>query len=640
MITKHHNKSHSLFDDVKQLFPCGTRGEFNGNAPTTISSYWELYPRWPLDIFAASAYVLDKFDGYTILVRKLFDQKSLIDNKRTIHESAKIVGKSWREINDTSSLKIWNEKYDNDMQNLWDKFIKISQHIYIEDSTNDVDLDILKIVCIELLMISDEASYKVGYAGLVENWIQLLFSFFQCDYDDSSEFDFHDLFLKQTDDDWILKSISTVTDLLKREVVKFSSTKSRSTSCLLVSPKAACVHPKSKVPNVGCTLRAMSRNLAFLPPETKVSVSWNQHLNSKKDDPNFNILAIPFPFNIEGKSFQPSNTDDDTIDNHLFSVNQTWLHEVDNKAEDDFPNMGLDPHPKTTASVVRLVKKLLDEARKHVEKIDLIIFPELALDDIIYDALIEFLVHDNLKSSDDIFSIFISGVHHREPNNEEYNCALTTLITSDHENKSDSARTKIQYKHHRWLIDESQIRQYSISDSLNPTKSWWEDTPIENRKVGFMTFREGACFTTLICEDLARIDPCHHVVRSIGPNIVFALLMDGPQMVGRWPERYVMGLSDDPGSSVLTLTSLGLVTRSNYLLGSDKRSVGLWRDSLNGTRELILPKDHQGLLITTNRIYKDTYTLPGIKHNGIAGDQIWAFGGVNPLKVDHDEIST
>ncbi len=50
--------------------------------------------------------------------------------------------------------------------------------------------------------------------------------------------------------------------------------------------------------------------------------------------------------------------------------------------------------------------------------------------------------------------------------------------------------------------------------------------------------------------------PLRTVIRSVGPNLVIVLLMDGPQLVRRWPGKYATVLSDDPGSAVLTVTSL------------------------------------------------------------------------------------
>jgi hypothetical protein len=105
----------------------------------------------------------------------------------------------------------------------------------------------------------------------------------------------------------------------------------------------------------------------------------------------------------------------------------------------------------------------------------------------------------------------------------------------------------------------------------------------------------------MICEDLARVDPCQELLRAVGPNLVVALLMDAPQLATRWPARYATVLSDDPGSSVLTLTSRALMTRQ-HLLGLRKskrpkdRIVALWRDDHYGiARPLECPHDCHGV---------------------------------------------
>ena len=54
---------------------------------------------------------------------------------------------------------------------------------------------------------------------------------------------------------------------------------------------------------------------------------------------------------------------------------------------------------------------------------------------------------------------------------------------------------------------------------------------------------------TVICEDLARVEPAKEVLRSVAPNFTFAILMDGAQHEHRWASRYAMGLSDDPSMS-------------------------------------------------------------------------------------------
>ena len=73
------------------------------------------------------------------------------------------------------------------------------------------------------------------------------------------------------------------------------------------------------------------------------------------------------------------------------------------------------------------------------------------------------------------------------------------------------------------------------------------------------------------------------MLRAVGPNLIIALLADGPQIASRWPGRYAAAFADDPGSSVLTLTSAGM---SLSLEGNTRRVRSLRRDcSLAGSFE-------------------------------------------------------
>src|SRR5262249_21293110 len=119
-----------------------------------------------------------------------------------------------------------------------------------------------------------------------------------------------------------------------------------------------------------------------------------------------------------------------------------------------------------------------------------------------------------------------------------------------------------QSKHHRWKLEGSQINRYRLGKVLDPDLYWWEHIDLAPRCVDFRVFRPGASLATLVCEDLARIDPVQTVIRAVGPNLVVALLMDGPQKTSRWAARYATVLADDPGCAVLSLSSLGLLRRS------------------------------------------------------------------------------
>ena len=107
-----------------------------------------------------------------------------------------------------------------------------------------------------------------------------------------------------------------------------------------------------------------------------------------------------------------------------------------------------------------------------------------------------------------------------------------------------------QDKHHPWRLDRNQIRQYSLGGRLDPNVQWWEDIAIRRREVWFNVYLPWLSFCVLICEDLARQEPVSSLVRAVGPSLVIALLMDGPQLQSRWPSRYASVLADDPGSSV------------------------------------------------------------------------------------------
>ena len=120
----------------------------------------------------------------------------------------------------------------------------------------------------------------------------------------------------------------------------------------------------------------------------------------------------------------------------------------------------------------------------------------------------------------------------------------------------------------------------------------------------------------LICEDLARIDPVQTVIRSIGPNLVIALLMDGPQFEKRWSGRYATVLADDPGSSVLSLTSLALVRRSSDPGREEPGHVALWKQAGGQTEELLLPKGKHALLLSLWPDEITNFTLDGRSDRG------------------------
>jgi hypothetical protein len=193
-----------------------------------------------------------------------------------------------------------------------------------------------------------------------------------------------------------------------------------------------------------------------------------------------------------------------------------------------------------------------------------------------------------------------------------------------------------QGKHHRWRLDRSQIVRYGLSSTLNPEVRWWEGIKIDERTINFIRFRQWLSTSVLVCEDLARLEPVGLYVRSVAPDLVIALLLDGPQLRRRWPAYYATVLAEDPGSSVLTLTSLGMtkLSRPETGYGTEPEAViGLWRDSYDGTPvEIRLPRGQHAAVLTLNRRRIEEWTADGRRHSLNLGAPV--FGGVNFLALD------
>ncbi len=128
--------------------------------------------------------------------------------------------------------------------------------------------------------------------------------------------------------------------------------------------------------------------------------------------------------------------------------------------------------------------------------------------------------------------------------------------------------------------------------------------------------------SVLICEDLARPDPLGDLIHSVGPNLLICLLMDGPQISSRWPGRYATTLADDPGSSVLTLTSIGMANLSRPSSGAvaPSRCIALWKDARTGSaKEIALPSGADAVVLSVAVEYCEEWTADGRGDGGNAG---------------------
>jgi hypothetical protein len=343
--------------------------------------------------------------------------------------------------------------------------------------------------------------------------------------------------------------------------------------CRFVPAIEACVQPKSRTSQVGCTLRALSHHLALAPPVSEVRTAWYPpHRTGRRrvigpkatgltwrELAPLNLLVVPFPYRIDGNAFAATTRiqDADSKSAH-FRVRQTWLHDA-------------------RSSLGRFLKRLISEAEAELGSIHGLVMPELAIDGQLASRLA-----GQLTKGSRALELFITGVALRgkRPDSAPRNVVFVKTFRGLEE--------WTQAKHHRWRLDRNQICRYHLGHQLDPdpAMSWWEEIDVGGRSLNFVVFRPGASVCTLICEDLARSEPVQPILRAIGPNLVVALLMDGPQLEKRWPGKYATVLAEDPGSAVLTVSSLGMVQRSSSSHLARRRSRNRTQRRISESREL------------------------------------------------------
>lgn len=400
------------------------------------------------------------------------------------------------------------------------------------------------------------------------------------------------------------------------------------------------VLPKRHNPNIGITLRSISSNLAF--HQSAVDVVWRKaERNALRDrligpapdnnsDPDrkkrrLSLLLLPFPLEVKTKDFGADDNDTITMaPKYGFFSYEPYREEAGWQEQA--------ARERELKKVIGLIKTA-DKELPQDEDVDMIVFPESSLSLTQFNSLEKQLRDKANKFSPP--SIIIAGVSEsrneladelnkrREvqfgrslgseeklknfnfPRNAVY-CQYYDSTGAGGEgsyyngatNSSEVMPKYKQYKHHRWQLDGSQIRRYGLSRVLNPNVTWWESIKIPKRRVSFLNVGDRMTISHLICEDLARQDPIAELVRHVGPTLVVTILMDGPQLKNRWSARYATVLSDDPGCSVITLTSLGMVKRHSTEFSLMSRVVALWNESGGQSREIELAQGAEAVLLT------------------------------------------
>jgi hypothetical protein len=505
----------------------------------------DSWPEWPPDMFAISAYLLQHSGEYRRIVRPAVTYEAQVGAQLDWQEARK-VGATWRiELDKEDKYVAPPDRFRATREGAavihwWDVVVSHSK-LRVADIESEPEL-VQKLL--KLLLAADECCKGVGVRRPV--------------------------------------AVSGRPGGLCDEAEYYLANLNDGRSiCLYVRPDSVCVLPKLHTPQVGLTLRSLTHNLA-LCRSSEVRAYWNMSPTPiRRRFTSLNLLLLPWPTKIHPTDFRVVPESDHDIGE--------LAH---NAVYQEFA-----PRREKAQSFAARVDRALRHARERSGEIHGLVFPEGSLD------IAQYLAVEKVAWRHRV--LLIAGVQEVTAKRRRNLVVVQPLGLMDLEvpgggtkGLADRLNTYRagQNKHHRWCLDRTQILQYELGGRLPASRRCWEYIHIGRRELNILSLGDWLTWCALVCEDLARQDPTAEIIRSVGPNLVVALLMDGPQLAKRWPGRYAAVLADDPGSSVLTLTNLGMARRSRPLqeLGKPRNAEGtatvvaLWNDRIYGMREIAL----------------------------------------------------
>jgi hypothetical protein len=384
---------------------------------------------------------------------------------------------------------------------------------------------------------------------------------------------------------------------------------SGSTLCKNIDPAKLRVLPKLHTPQNGITIRSISHHLA-LCGSGDVRPLW--HFVPVRPELNsLNLLLLPWPETVKPGQFRPAAPPTGKLLN----------------MPDKFRFFTYDL-PKARRDISKDLLDVFDRAVDIVDRIDGVILPELSITEKEYEGIKQAVL---MKGAFLACGVGAAASPPHVPQGENF-ISINFPISS-----ARFARLK-QRKHHRWRLDKRQVIQYGLGATLSPMSYWWEDIAVGNRDLAFIAMRPWLTLCVLVCEDLARQDPVADILRAVGPNLVIALLMDGPQLSARWPARYATVLADDPGSSVLTLTSIGMSELSRPPnIQTKSRVIALWKDATTADPvQIELPDTSDAVVLSLAVEYSEEWSADGRGDNRKAGYPILT--GIHPVPKSTETV--
>jgi hypothetical protein len=617
---------------------------------------------WPPDVFAICASILRASAGYLKLANQwppgrermaqLFPETKVsqttprqsIRNEGSIslkyRDSITSIATEWRRVVNGASLFLGN--LDDDI-GAGDRASRLRMK----------QLQIARVHPIDMDSVEKQKAFEGRIPDVIRHWWRILkkLSGFQISFiglpKDSAEFGDHESILREQDprrrDEYtdhaneiallaaqVLQLLIAAADESSREVgihhenvegymiqtahklVCRSNFELPATLCRRVYSRKAIVLPKMRTPQTGMNLRSLTHHLCHLyGSEAKPTWSFVNMPEPVAEGrkTSVQLLLIPYPKRIVPSQFAPHQV---KAENEHAAGDKRILSDERYAFFEYSTEKGSDEH-----LVVHAIS-LLNEARSQFGQIDRIILPELSASDIVLNNLahaVAALDEAQGKAGDFRVHFIIGGAKELpDPRSEGMpkNAALIYVRCTKEDNNGDNYSSSNprwlrlrQSKHHRWHLGSQQLVQYALGGILDPSKTWVERIYLPRRSIDLVVLAQRMTMATLVCEDLAQADPIGEVLRSVGPNLVIALLADGPQILSRWPARYATVLADDPGSSVLTITSAGMVDASVPVPGSGaqakaRRIVAHWRDRETGSVELELPAQDDAIVLALN----------------------------------------
>jgi hypothetical protein len=354
----------------------------------------------------------------------------------------------------------------------------------------------------------------------------------------------------------------------------------RTGSLARIAPRRVRVLPKVRTPPSGRP--AFSRYACVTG--AGLEASWHKlparHVGTDPVAEHVNLLLLPWPLRVRESDFRAVEGSVQRLEHDPFGFFEFAPAE----------RLDLD-----------LVERVLTAALEEVDNVDVVMLPEAAIDESEIADLEAVLERYGVAQ-------LTAGARQRAPGPGQLprnwvHTGVNPRLRKGAGQPGGSGRRWFhlrQDKHHRWSLDESQIYQYHLAGALHPHVRWWEAMEVPRRSLQFVSLGEEITMVSLVCQDLAESDEHADVIRSVGPTVVFTVLLDGPQLASRWAARYASVFADDPGSVVLTLTSYGMAQRSRPPGHEPSPIVALLKDADQGIREIPLEPGAHAVLLTAS----------------------------------------